>query len=135
MTTSNDDPPTLESLTNLLTSFIEEQRESNQKTTKQFNKVRSDLKTVQNDLGVVKGGHARTEVLRKASLIATDMGYRFHKNLRRTQIESIADRGGNRFDANQLMSFRNADLIMEVADQQNRPHYIAGGRSGRRGHD
>ena len=168
MATQDNNPPTIEDLaagqrqlTELLTSFIEEQRKVNADTTRfieeqrevnadttrfieeqrevneeqrKFNtnttrfieeqrEVNADtaqrLSAISNDLGVVKGGHARTEVLRKASLIATAMGYTYIRNLRRTEIEAIPNNGPH-LDLAQLMSFRNADLIMEVRGQDPR---------------
>jgi hypothetical protein len=139
MATQDNDPTTIEDLaagqrqlTELLTSFIEEQRKVNADTTRfieEQREVNADtaqrLSAISNDLGVVKGGHARTEVLRKASLIATAMGYTYVKNLRRTEIEAIANKGPH-LDAAELMSFRNADLIMEVRGQDPRTAiYIA----------
>jgi hypothetical protein len=143
MATQDNNPPTIEDLaagqrqlTELLTSFIEEQRKVNADTTRfieEQREVNADtaqrlsafIEEISNDLGVVKGGHARTEVLRKASLIATAMGYTYVKNLRRTEIEAIANKGPH-LDAAELMSFRNADLIMEVRGQDPRTAiYIA----------
>ena len=147
MTTPADsDPITLESLAKgqqqlakILTDFIAEQREVNAEQRK-FNaeqrevnaeqrEVNADhtrrLSAISNDLGVVKGGHARTEVLRKASLIATDMGYIYGKNLRRTQIEAIANKCIGLGGDDELKSFRNADLVMEVTDLNGKLHYIA----------
>ena len=67
----------------------------------------------------------RTEILRKASVIAQDMGYRFVKNLRRSQILHIADKAPGHIDEATLDSFRNADLIMEVKDGRSHTNYIA----------
>ena len=78
-----------------------------------------------NDLGVVKGGYARTEILRKASVIARDMGYVYIKNLRRTQILAIADQALADIDAATLDSFRNADLVIEAEDANHQRNYIA----------
>ena len=83
------------------------------------------LRAMGNDLGIVKGGYARTEILRKASVIARDMGYNYIKNLRRTQILAIADRAATDIDEATLASFRNADLVMEVEDAKHQRNYIA----------
>ena len=105
--------------------FNAEQREFNAKQ-QEFNADTDErLRTMGNDLGVVKGGYARTEILRKASVIAQDMGYRFVKNLRRSQILDFADKAMENIDEATLNSFRNADLIMEVKDSKSRQNYIA----------
>ncbi len=139
MTTPADNNPiTLESLAEgqqqlakILTEFIAEQREVNaeqREVNAEQREVNSDhtrrLSAISNDLGIVKGGHARTEILRKASLIATDMGYIYGKNLRRTQIEAIANKCIGPSE-DELKSFRNADLVMEVTDLNGKLHYIA----------
>ena len=99
-------------------TFMGEQRDFNSDT-------QGRLRVIGNDLGVVKGGYARTEILRKASVIAQDMGYRFVKNLRRSQILHIADKAPGHIDEATLDSFRNADLIMEVKDGRSHTNYIA----------
>ena len=130
-TPADNNQPTLESLAEgqqelreILTEFITEQRKFNAEQREFNSDTTSRLSAISNDLGVVKGGHARTEILRKASLIATDMGYVYRKNLRRTQIEAIASKGIG-LDEDELKSFRNADLVMEVTDLNGKMHYIA----------
>ena len=103
---------------NRVDMFMDEQREVNAD-------ARERLRTMGNDLGVVKGGYARTEILRKASVIAHDMGYNYIKNLRRAQILAIASQATTSIDEAVLSSFRNADLIMEVEDANHQRNYIA----------
>lgn len=120
-------------------TFMDEQREFNADTREQLGDtreqlgdareqlgdVRERLRTMGNDLGVVKGGYARTEILRKASVIARDMGYGYIKNLRRNQIVAIADKATADIDEATLASFRNADLIIEAEDANHQRNYIA----------
>lgn len=143
MTTTN---PTLQTLHDMLSEFIVKQEQVNADTQdfikeqrqfkdrvdgfiekqEQFNKDTSKvLSGISNDLGDVKGAYARSEVLRETSLIASDMGYRFFKNLSRNRIKEIADKAVG-FDPDELESFRRADVIME-ADKFDRGgrHYIA----------
>lgn len=98
--------------------FIEKQEQYNERTSK-------ILSGISNDLGDVKGAYARNEVLRETSLIASDMGYRFFKNLSRNRIKEIAEKAVG-FDPDELKSFRRADVIME-ADKLDRGgrHFIA----------
>ena len=44
--------------------------------------------------------------------------------MRRTQIEAIASKGIG-LNEDELKSFRNADLVMEVTDRSGKMHYIA----------
>ncbi len=113
-------------------TFMDEQRETSAEQ-REFNAEQREfnadtnerLRTMGNDLGIVKGGYARTEILRKASVIARDMGYNYIKNLRRTQILAIADRATADIDEATLASFRNADLVMEVEDAKHQRNYLA----------
>ena len=86
--------------------------------------VHRGLNDVQNDIKIVKGGHARNEVLREANLVASKMGYRFVKNLSRKRIADIAKKAVG-FDPDALDSFCKADVVMEVADNQERKLFIA----------
>ena len=110
---------------NRVESFMDEQREVNAEQREVNADTRERLRTMGNDLGVVKGGYERTEILRKASVIAQDMGYYYIKNLRRTQILAIADQAPGDIDAATLASFRNADLIIEAEDANHQRNYIA----------
>ena len=78
------------------------------------------------DLGVLKGAHTRSAAIREAAIIANDMGLRLSRTLSvgdMLDIEYNADTSG--IPANQLRSFRLADLVMEARDGDGEACYAA----------
>ena len=78
------------------------------------------------DVGVLKGAHARNIAMEEAASIARDMGLRLTKTLTRGDIvdlEDATDTSG--IPANELRSFRLADLIMEARDGEGEACYVA----------
>ena len=78
------------------------------------------------DVGVLKGAHARNAAIEDAAGIASDMGLRLTKTLTRGDVLDlidIADTGD--IPTNELRSFRAADLVMEARDGEGEACYIA----------
>ena len=88
--------------------------------------IRGDVKTIRDDLGVLKGSHARNAAHSESVLVAAELGFSlvrtlgFDDLLRITREANTAD-----IPANQLRSFRRADLVIEVADQAGENCYLA----------
>ena len=84
------------------------------------------VKTIQDDIGTLKGAHARNAAIREASLIAEDMGLKRTKTLTQDDLGALvarADTSG--IPPNELRSFRRADLMIEATDQDGKKCYIA----------
>ena len=84
------------------------------------------VKSIQDDLGPVKGSHARDAALREASILAEDMGFQRAKTLTQDDLGALlarADTSG--IPTNELRSFRRADLIIEATDPNGATCYIA----------
>ena len=84
------------------------------------------VKSIQADLGPLKGSHARDAALREASIIAEDMGFQRTKTLTQDDLGALlarADTSG--IPTNELRSFRRADLIIEATDPNGATCYIA----------
>ena len=84
------------------------------------------VKSIQDDLGPLKGSHARDAALREASIIAEDMGFQRTKTLTQDDLGALlarADTSG--IPTNELRSFRRADLIIEATDPNGATCYIA----------
>ena len=81
---------------------------------------------IRNDLGLLKGGHARNVAERQAGLIVEDLGLEYVRALAFDDIRSMV-RAHDTSDlaANDLRSFRLADLILEATDQQGASCYVA----------
>ena len=78
------------------------------------------------DLGVLKGAHARNAAVEEASTIARDLGLRRTKTLTRDDLWDLTDRADTAaIDRADLRSFRRADLIMEATDEAGASCYVA----------
>ena len=78
------------------------------------------------DLGVLKGAHARNAAIEEASTIARDLGLRRTKTLTRDDLWELTDRADTTgIDRADLRSFRRADLIMEATDEAGASCYVA----------
>lgn len=84
------------------------------------------LDGIRDDIGLVRGGHARNEVLRNAPLISDALGYQVVTELPRTALISLgkaaAADGKSR---GEVESFRNADAVLLGQAEDGRQGYIA----------
>ena len=104
--------------------FNAEQREFNAKTDAHFARIDRRFDTLSNDVAQVKGGHARAVAVDAAAVIALDMGFEYVRTLSRLDMALMAQRAkGGDIPANELESFRNADLIIEAKNGAE-THYI-----------
>jgi uncharacterized phage infection (PIP) family protein YhgE len=84
------------------------------------------LDGLKDDIGLVKGGHARNELRHRASLIADDLGYQLISELPQGALIAFAKIAvANGVAPNEVDSFRNADMVMMVQDSNNQPGYVA----------
>jgi uncharacterized phage infection (PIP) family protein YhgE len=84
------------------------------------------LDGLKDDIGLVKGGHARNELRHRASLIANDLGYQLISELPQGALIAFAQIAvANGVAPNEVESFRNADMVMMVQDSNNQPGYVA----------
>ena len=86
-------------------------------------KVRT--KSIQDDIGTLKGAHARDAAIREASLIAEDLGLQRTKTLTYDDLGALVARTDTSgIPTNELRSFRRADLIIEATDPNGATCYI-----------
>ena len=86
----------------------------------------SELKELRRDIGVLRGGHARSTAIRKSAGIARGMGLRRSRNLSMDDLYDMIDSADTSdIHANVLTSFANADLVMEAADSEGGTCYAA----------
>ncbi len=84
------------------------------------------LKRITDDLGQLKGTHARNAALESAGIIARDLGLRRTKSLSQEELQDLIDEADTAdLSADALRSFRVADLIMEAAEEDGEICYIA----------
>ena len=82
-------------------------------------------KSIQDDIGTLKGAHARDAAIREASLIAEDLGLQRTKTLTYDDLGALVARADiSGIPTNELRSFRRADLIIEATDPNGATCYI-----------
>ena len=88
--------------------------------------IRRDIVEIRRDMGEVKGGHARTTAVGRAFSIAKSVGLSQPKVLTDEDIWNITDGADTgAIPANDLHSFREADLIMQAQDDEGRTCHVA----------
>ena len=96
--------------------FMEEMNKFVAATDRRFDSLENRVQSIQDDVGTLKGAHARSAALREAPFIAGDMGFRWVKDLTPVDLWALTDRAPADIPANELNSFRRADLIVEATD-------------------
>ena len=93
---------------------------------RRFDRVEANINSIRDDLGILKGAHAGNLARAAAGDIAEDMGFDLVQVLTRrdlsamTRSQDISD-----IPPNERESFREADLVMEVKDGDEKTCYIA----------
>ena len=94
--------------------------------TTEVGRLGTRVQSIEDSVGLLKGAHARNAALGEASSIAREMGLLREKDLSRDDLWTLIDRADPRgIPANQLKSFRRADLIMEATASDGEICYIA----------
>ena len=92
----------------------EEQRAWNRNATARFDRMEGDM-------GSIKGFYANYKAVQAAPWIATDMGL---EHVRTLSLDDLGRMAARNLPVNVARSFRDADLVMEVADG-NETSYVA----------
>ena len=81
---------------------------------------------LQDDVGFIKGRFIYDIVRGDAGVIASEMGFALAHSLTRADLMNITRlQETTDIPRGDMQSFHRADLIMQVTDPENRPHYIA----------
>jgi len=116
----------LQSLTVLVTDFIDEQRQFNERVDRRFERVDRRLDTIQGDIAEVKGGHARTETIRRADVIASGLNLIYERTLSAGELDDMArENADSAIARNELESFTKADLVIKAKDGSRLTNYVA----------
>ena len=94
---------------------------------RRFDRVDRELQSIRDDLGVLKGAHARGAALRRFRLIADNMGLRNARLLSSEEIWDIAQdlRRSGALSRSEFESFSEPDMFVEAVDSQDEQCYIA----------
>ena len=99
--------------------FIADTKEFIAATNKRFDSLETRVQSIQDDVGILKGAHARNAALKEAPFIADGLGLRWVKDLTPADLWVLTDRAPADIPTNQLRSFRRADLIAEATSLDN----------------
>lgn len=106
--------------------FVAEMKGYVAETNRRLDNLESGMKSVQNDIGIIKGILARNAALEEVTDVAREMGLRRRKNLSRDDLWDLIDEADTSgIPTNELRSFRRADLIMEATDRDRATCYVA----------
>ena len=109
-----------------MNSFVAKMHSFVETTNRRFDALENSVASIRDDVGVLKGAHARSSALRETPFIASEMGFRWVKNLTEFDLwELINATDTSDIPANELRSFRRADLMIEATDQNDAACYIA----------
>lgn len=102
-------------LTNTVNELANELRATNRR-----------LDRLQDDVGWLKGRIIYDIVRNDAALIAGDMGFTLERTLVRADLRRLIEQHDvSDLPQGDVRSFHRADLVMQVADGEGNPHYIA----------
>ena len=105
-------------------TFVTEQRQFNADQ-RQFNAgFMRRLDRIEGDIGTLKGPFAENAAKNNGAAIAAELGLEFVRSVPLEDLVRMSRSAIGRIPTNQLRSFWNADLVMEVSDGSN-THYIA----------
>ena len=98
--------------------FVEEMNRFVADTNRQF-------KSIRDDLGVLKGAHARNVAERNLGLIARSLGLRRRRVLDGDELFDLARGAGADMSAGAVQSYLQADLVFEAEDDGGETRYVA----------
>ena len=91
-----------------------------------FDRVDQRMERLENDMGVLRGAHARNSAVEYADEITGELGLEMVRVLRGAEIRTLAKSKGTKdIPANDLRSFGAADLIIEARDGKDETCYVA----------
>ena len=109
-----------------MNKFVAETTNFIKATNRRFDALENRVASIQDDVGMLKGAHARSAALRETPFMADEMGFRWVKDLTTFDLWDMIDSADTSgIPINELRSFRRADLIIEATDQDGTPCYIA----------
>ena len=87
--------------------------------------TKRQFKSIRDDLGVLKGAHARNAAERNLGLIARSMGLRQRRILDGGELFDLARAAGADMSDDGIRSYVQADLVFEAENEQGGTEYVA----------
>ena len=109
-----------------LAEFAASTNERLERVEGRLDRVEVRLYRLADDVGNLKGAHARSVAISEADVIADSVGLRLTRVLAGQEISDLARRKNvTDIPRNDMLSFRRADIIMEAADPDGAVSYVA----------
>ena len=99
-----------------LPGFVRTQVEINKTVVERLDAISADVEGLKNDLGQVKGGHARTEVIARAEIVAMELGFEYLRQVTPSELYRWSRAAPAGTEPSALRSFQRADLVIEALD-------------------
>jgi hypothetical protein len=99
-----------------LAGFVRTQVEINKAVIERLDSMQSDVANIKNDMGQVKGGHARAEVVARAETVAMELGFDYLRQVTARELNQWSKAAPDGTGPDELQSFRRADLVIEALD-------------------
>ena len=108
-----------------LASFIAATREQFAAIDKRFEAAAAERQSMRDDVGILKGAHARNVAERRVGLIARSLGLRDRRLLGGADLFDLARNAGAAMHSNEIQSYVEADLVFEAEDDRGGIQYVA----------
>jgi hypothetical protein len=92
---------------------------------KQFAAAAAERQSMRDDIGILKGAHARSVAERRVGLIARFLGLRDRRLLSGADLFDLARNAGAPMHSNEIQSYVEADLVFEAEDDRGGIEYVA----------
>lgn len=109
-----------------LAEFIEAANQRFDRVEARQDRTEALLGKLIDNVGNLKGAHAKSVAKEEADIIANSLGLRLTRLLTGQEVGELAlGQGVADLPRNELLSFRRADIVMEAADADGAPCYVA----------
>ena len=108
-----------------LASFIAATREQFAAIDKRFEAAAAERQSMRDDIGILKGAHARNVAERRVGLIARFLGLRDRRVLGGADLFDLARNAGAAMHSSEIQSYVEADLVFEAEDDGGGIQYVA----------
>ena len=92
---------------------------------KRFEAAAAERQSMRDDIGILKGAHARNVAERRVGLIARSLGLRDRRLLGGADLFDLASNAGAAMHSNEIQSYVEADLVFEAEDDRGGIQYVA----------
>ena len=92
---------------------------------RQFAAAAAERQSMRDDIGILKGAHARDVAERRVGLIARSLGLRDRRLLGGADLFDLARNAGAAMQSSEIQSYVEADLVFEAEDDRGGIQYVA----------